>query len=50
MPLKDEAYPSSEDTFLLLDALKDDADRLSALLGPGGLILEIGYVYHSHSR
>jgi len=47
-PLKEEAYPSSEDTFLLLDALKEDSSRVSNMLGAGGLILEVGYVYSSH--
>jgi len=36
-----KVYPPEEDTFLLIDALLADKDRLLALQ-PGGLAVEIG--------
>lgn len=36
-----EVYPPSEDTYLLIDALESDADRIKAL-GPGTVCVEIG--------
>lgn len=42
MSLRDEAYPSSEDTFLLLDTLKEDEELLSTRVGDGGIVVEIG--------
>ncbi len=45
MSLPDEAYPSSEDTYLLIDALKEDVELLMETLGDGGVAVEIGYVH-----
>lgn len=40
----DGVYPSSEDTFLLIDALKKDDKFLQDRVGHYALCIEIGYV------
>lgn len=39
-----DAYPSSEDTHLLLDVLLGEKTRLPGSLQAGGMCIEIGYV------
>lgn len=39
-----ESYPSSEDTYLLLDVLKHDEELIDEKLGDCGIAVEIGYV------
>lgn len=40
----DGVYPSSEDTFLLIEALCIEKDLIKNAMNPGGVCLEIGYV------
>lgn len=41
----DGVYPSSEDTFLLIDALEGDKELLKERCAEGGWCIEVGYVY-----
>lgn len=40
----DGVYPSSEDTFLLIDALESDVPQLTEAVEHIGFCLEVGYV------
>lgn len=49
MEAADGVYPSSEDTYLLIDALQSDADYIRQTIGSEPLCIEIGYVLPSLS-